>query len=264
MRSLLPLPRPEKWSSERLPCPSRSVFCRQRGVSPSPAAWQLTCASRLAGARGCGCRSQGYELGPPVGQGRNKGLLTMSAFSSQQTLAVTIFDNRSDLKGGNRGGRWGQHQRLVGPSFFDDCVGCRCHRGGVVDGQRQRSHRLFSRDSLERRGVGPKSTGFPCADHLHRDPGPVFSPFTINQLNVPLSASTQYFVVVAPSTSGLDWDFTNASSSLNSNSINQGTSWSSGTSAPLQMSVVAVPEPATVGLLATAGFAGGFALIRRR
>ena len=65
---------------------------------------------------------------------------------------------------------------------------------------------------------------------------------------MPLSASTQYFVVVAPTTGGLDWDFTNASSSLNSNSINQGTSWSSASSAPLQMSVVAVPEPATLVL----------------
>lgn len=83
-------------------------------------------------------------------------------------------------------------------------------------------------------------------------------------MNVQLSPSTQYFVVVSPTVGGLDWDFTNASTSLNSNSLDQGTSWSSATSAPLQMSVVTVPEPATVGLLAVAGLTGGIALIRRR
>ena len=83
-------------------------------------------------------------------------------------------------------------------------------------------------------------------------------------MNVQLSPSTQYFVVVSQTVGGLDWDFTNASTSLNSNSLDQGTTWASSTTDPLQMSVVTVPEPATVGLLAAAGLAGGLALVRRR
>ena len=191
-------------------------------------------------------------------------LVALSAFISQQVFAVTIFDNRSDLKGGtevvdggNINGWWGH--------AFSTTASATDVTGVVLSMANGNAGTAFSVGIYSSvAGSALNQPGSLVQTIYTGTPGQFFSPFTINQLNVPLSASTQYFVVVAPTTGGLDWDFTNASSSLNSNSINQGTSWSSASSAPLQMSVVAVPEPATVGLLATVGLAGGFALIRRR
>ena len=54
---------------------------------PTPDAWQLTFASRLAAVRGCGCRSQGRELGPQVCQDRDEGLLPVGGQLLVETRA---------------------------------------------------------------------------------------------------------------------------------------------------------------------------------
>lgn len=187
--------------------------------------------------------------------------MAVSAFIAQRAFAATIFDNRGALKGGtevvdggNINGWWGQAFATTASATNVTEV--------VLSMSNANATTSFSVDiysSLE--GNQPGSL---LQTIYTGTPGQFFSPFTINQLNVPLSASTEYFVVVAPTVGGLDWDFTNATTGRNANSLDQAVSWSSATSAPLQMSVVAVPEPATVGLLATAGFAGGISLIRRR
>jgi hypothetical protein len=80
-------------------------------------------------------------------------------------------------------------------------------------------------------------------------PGQFFDPFDINGLNVSLSPSTEYFVLIAPTVGELSWSYTNATSALNSNSTDSGANWSSVNTAPFQMTVTAVPEPATMQLL---------------
>lgn len=95
-------------------------------------------------------------------------------------------------------------------------------------------------------------------------PGTFFPPFTIDELSVSLTPSTDYFVVVSPTVGSVQWDYTNAVTGLNSNSLDQAVSWTSSNSAPFQMSVVAVPEPAPVSLLAAAGFASVVAMFCRR
>lgn len=95
-------------------------------------------------------------------------------------------------------------------------------------------------------------------------PGTFFGPFVIDQLNVPLSPSTEYFMVIAPTAGAVSWSYTAAVAGLNAESVDQGATWSSGTDAPFQMKVVAVPEPAAITLLAAGMVAGGIAIRRRR
>lgn len=91
-------------------------------------------------------------------------------------------------------------------------------------------------------------------------PGTFFAPFNINGLNVSLSPSTEYFIVIAPTVGELSWSYTNVTSALNANSTDSGANWSSVNTSPFQMSVTAVPEPAALQLLASGA---AIAVLRR-
>lgn len=97
--------------------------------------------------------------------------------------------------------------------------------------------------------------------------------YTFNFSNATLAPNTPYWIVpqgpmswynnqaetqpTAQNSSGFSY-----LGSLRLNAPSPG-SWGN-TIQPLSVSVVAVPEPATVGLLAVAGLTGGFTLVRRR
>lgn len=96
--------------------------------------------------------------------------------------------------------------------------------------------------------------------------------YTFNFSNATLNPSTSYWVVPEGPAS---WYLNNGNSAptgLNSSGYvstgaklqNPSSQWVSADFPGYSVSVVAVPEPGTVGLLVVAGLAGGFALIRRR
>jgi hypothetical protein len=191
-------------------------------------------------------------------------LFVVGALTCQSVSAAVVFNNRGDLKGGTEvvdgggtNGWWGQaFSTTASATIVTDVV------LSMSNGNAGTAFSVGIYSSVA--GSGLNVPGSLTQSIFTGTPGQFFSPFSITGLNVPLSPSTEYFVVVSPTVGALDWDFTNASSSLNANSVDQGGTWSSTTSAPLQMSITAVPEPATLSLLAAAGLFGGLAVVRRR
>ncbi|MFM8413941.1 MAG: choice-of-anchor R domain-containing protein [Planctomycetota bacterium] len=96
--------------------------------------------------------------------------------------------------------------------------------------------------------------------------------YTFNFSNAVLSPSTSYWVVPQGPASWYLNNSNTAPAGLNSSGYvsigtklqNTSSQWVNATFPGYTVSVVAVPEPTSVGLLAAAGLAGGFALVRRR
>lgn len=96
--------------------------------------------------------------------------------------------------------------------------------------------------------------------------------YVFNFSNATLNPSTSYWVVPEGPASWYLNNSNTAPAGLNSSAYvstgtklqNTSAQWVNATFPGYTVSVVAVPEPATVGLLAAVGLAGGFALARRR
>jgi len=183
---------------------------------------------------------------------------------SQSVFAATIFDNRGETTSGSQVADAGSVNGWWGQAFSTTATDAEITEVtlSMLNSNASSTFSVAIYSSVA--GATLNEPGSLVQTIYSGTPGTFFPPFTIDELSVSLTPSTEYFVVVSPTVGSVQWDYTNAVAGLNSNSLNQAATWSSFSSAPFQMSVVAVPEPAPVILLAAAGFAGGLAMICRR
>jgi len=225
----------------------------------------MTISQRVSGCQ----RIRGWFLshvcaGPAVGPRGSAVLVALLVLWGQISSAAVIFDNQGETTSGSQvvdsgsvNGWWGQ---AFSTTALDDVVTEVSLSMLNTDPTTTFSVDIYSSVA----GQTLNEPGSLLQSIYSGTPGTFFGPFVIDQLNVPLSPSTEYFMVIAPTVGAVSWSYTAAVSGLNAESVDQGSTWSSDTFQPFQMKVVAVPEPGTITLLAAGLVAGGIAIRRRR